>query len=94
MTGDRTPCLVPFCRRTASAAFMRGPGEFLCGNHYPLVDKRLRRLRTRVRLKAGRVGWTPALIALSGRLWARAKGQALDRAGALGPGKGLSGKVP
>lgn len=87
MTSGRTPCLVPFCRRTASAAFMAGHSEFLCCRHYPLVDKRIRRLRTRVRLKAGRVGWTPAMIALSGRLWARAKGQALDRAGALGPAR-------
>jgi hypothetical protein len=74
---------------------MAGGSEFLCGKHYPLVDKRLRRLRTRVRLKVRRVGWTPALIALSARLWLRARQQALDRTGAIGPApsKSLYGKV-
>jgi len=93
---DRTPCLVPFCRRTSGRdAFWGDACEFLCGKHYPLVDKRLRWLRGRVKAKARRLGWTPALIALETRLWARAKAQALDRAAAIGPppSKYLSGKV-
>lgn len=81
---DRTLCLVPFCRRTASAKLMGGAAQFLCGKHYPLVDKRIRRLRARVKRKVRKTGWTVALARLDDRLWDRAKQQALDRAGALG----------
>lgn len=77
---DRTPCYVPGCRRTASATFMAGHSEFLCGKHYQLVDRRVRRLRTRVRRKALKIGWTASLQVLAARLWDRAKRQATERA--------------
>jgi hypothetical protein len=42
---DRLPCCVPFCRRTT-----RDDGRFsewICGAHWRLVDKELRRLKSR-----------------------------------------------
>lgn len=72
----RIPCAVIGCRRTcASDGFWL---EFICGKHYPLVDRRTRRLRTRVKRKAKRLGWTPSLQALETRLWARCKRQATE----------------
>ena len=42
---DRIPCAVPFCNRTAERRETDGPRtEFLCGPHYQLSDKELRRL--------------------------------------------------
>jgi len=74
-----TRCCVPFCRRTTRREF----DEWVCGRHWRLVDERVRALRGRVKRKANRIGWTPALIALDMRLWTRAKAQAIERAAGL-----------
>ena len=76
--GDRIRCFVIGCRRTCADDGRWK--EFLCARHYPMVDKRTRRLRARVKRKAGRIGWTPSLQALEHRLWNRAKSQATERA--------------
>lgn len=42
---DRTPCIVPFCRRTAPAD--RYPGEeIICAKHWRMVPHRTRRLHS------------------------------------------------
>jgi hypothetical protein len=70
-----TQCCVPFCRHTTRRPF----NEWVCGPHWRLVDKRVRSLCGRVKRKANRIGWTPALIALDIRLGAQAKRQAIER---------------
>lgn len=71
----RTVCAVPFCRRTCreSARY----AEYLCAVHWPLTDRRLRRLffRVRHRINRGR----PGLIGLENRIWERLKEQAILR---------------
>jgi len=76
---DRLPCLVPGCRRTLAPADPAHT-EGLCAKHWPMADKRRRALLARVRRKARRLGWTPALIRLEARLWAICKAQAIERA--------------
>lgn len=39
---DRTPCCVPFCRRTTKAGAF---SEWICGKHWALVSKRTKRWR-------------------------------------------------
>lgn len=43
---------MPFCRRTSTLF----PGEWICGEHWRLVDRSLKRLRTRL-LKRARAAW-------------------------------------
>lgn len=44
MTGAaRIGCCVPFCRRTIGAAKLAPNSEWVCGKHWPLVPKRLKR---------------------------------------------------
>lgn len=38
---DRTPCCVPHCRRTKTLT--QGGTEWICGRHWPLVPKYMRR---------------------------------------------------
>jgi hypothetical protein len=41
----RLPCCVPFCRRTIGAE--KGYSEWICARHWRLVDKDMRRLKSR-----------------------------------------------
>jgi len=41
---ERINCLVPFCRRTAAREKYPAATQIICGKHYRLADKRLRRL--------------------------------------------------
>lgn len=82
---DRVPCAVPFCRRT------RAPDQFtewLCGDHWRLVDARLRKLRRKIlkRLQRGATGGNVAKLDVW--TWERAKRQAIERA------HGLDGRAP
>jgi hypothetical protein len=45
VTAARLPCCVPFCRRTIGAEGTFS--EWICGRHWRLVDKDLRRLKSR-----------------------------------------------
>lgn len=46
-SGDRTPCLIPGCRRTIKA---QPPAtEWVCGQHWRLVPKRMRDIYLRAR---------------------------------------------
>lgn len=83
MTGLRLNCCVPFCRRT------RGdrkndpvtPGqEWLCGDHWRLVDRRRRRVWGRLCGRWRRFGPPAAADAIECRLWSRLKHQAIERA--------------
>jgi len=73
----RLRCGVPGCRRTFRAD---GCDERVCGRHWRLADRRLRRLVTKVRAKARRLGWSAQLIALDQRLWTKGKAQVIERA--------------
>lgn len=73
----RLPCAVPYCRR-GSTRFPPG-WEFLCGIHWRLVDKALKRLRTKARRKreGARYNRLEALI------WRKMKRQAIERAAGI-----------
>lgn len=74
---DRTPCLVPFCRRTRKSLPDRP--EWICGVHWPRTDRRLRRLIRKVRRRRERVD-SDRLYALHVKLWEKLKQQAIERA--------------
>lgn len=82
---SRVACIVPFCRRTCSRAWLkeRDHEEFICGEHYRLVDARLRSLRRKVEKRMRRAVVPEFLERMSGRLWDKAKAQAIERAGGL-----------
>lgn len=48
MKPGRITCCVPFCRRAAAAARIVPHSEWICGNHWRLVPKELRSLKTKV----------------------------------------------
>jgi hypothetical protein len=75
MLTARLNCLVPFCRRSRGDR-KNDPvdryDEYLCGDHWRLVDRRLRRLyRKARRIDRGSV---------AGYLWGKCRAQALARA--------------
>ncbi|WOF74187.1 hypothetical protein QMT40_001834 [Parvibaculaceae bacterium PLY_AMNH_Bact1] len=52
---DRIPCVVPFCGRTAKRLPDDGPDtEIICGKHYRLADKRLRKAASLARRRGNR----------------------------------------
>jgi hypothetical protein len=73
----RQRCCVPGCRRTYRDD---GYSEIMCGKHWRLADRKLRRLVTRVLVKGGRRGWPDRLLLLHDRLWQKGKAQAIERA--------------
>jgi hypothetical protein len=75
--GARLACLVPFCQRTTRAGRW---SEWVCGEHWRLTDRRLRRLLGRVHRNIRREGDRQCLAALEARLWERLKRQAAERA--------------
>jgi hypothetical protein len=89
MSRKRICCCVPGCKRS-TARFESG--EIICAKHYRLVDKKLKKLRARIRARdrrnhqPGRI--ITALIALrilraeqtDAMIWERIKKQAIERA--------------
>lgn len=78
---ERSPCVILGCRRT----FKRdtnddGTAEYMCGDHYRMTSNALRRLRTKLKRMARRLGWTERLTRLDNWAWERAKKQATERA--------------
>lgn len=79
----RRPCEVPFCRRTST----RFPNEWLCCDHWRLVDRPLKLYRTR-RLKQLRQRYEASLTLTAWAryrrsadlIWRRMKRQAIERA--------------
>lgn len=72
MKSDRTPCVVPGCKRSHVGQKF---SEFACAKHWPLTDRRVRRLMFRARRRSDR--------ALADRCWAKLKRQAIERAAGL-----------
>ncbi|WP_146193166.1 hypothetical protein [Maritimibacter sp. 55A14] len=55
---DRTPCVVPGCRRTVALKTLPpGDDEWICARHWAAVPKRKRRIyfRARRRLRRGEI---------------------------------------
>jgi hypothetical protein len=83
MKPDRLPCLVPWCRRTRKREHFR---EWICGKHWTLVDRDLRRRFSRSRRlwqKATRLNRDEAMRAIdlsARRQWDWIKDQAITRA--------------
>lgn len=78
----RIRCVVPFCRRTAGQRKHWRPitadTQWLCGDHWRLVDKRLRRLVRKAQRHFHAVG-TDRALKLDLWLWDRCKRQAIER---------------
>jgi len=76
--GERLGCCVPWCKRTTPRTEFT---EWICGKHWPLIDKRYRRAYGRAarRWRRYRVGGERAA-----RLWRRIKRQAIERAAGIG----------
>lgn len=83
----RLPCCVPFCRRsTARTEF----SEWLCGDHWRLVDRRRRRVYGRYMRQWRRYG-PEARVHIDGRvfraaadrIWRRLKREAIERAAGI-----------
>lgn len=83
----RTPCCVPFCRRSTAGRWK----GFICGPHWRLVDRDLKQLRSRLRrrfMKRGEVvtiprGWrflTDRAARIENGIWRRMVRQAIERA--------------
>jgi hypothetical protein len=87
----RLPCLVPGCRHTRKAG---GHPEWICHDHWALVDRRLKLRRREVSHRLRRRGelarTADSYEVLSDRaawmmamLWRRMKAQAIERAAGL-----------
>lgn len=78
----RIQCCVPFCpctRKNVSAEYC----EWICGDHWRLVDKARRRVWERARKRWRRFGPPVSADAISSRLWAALKRQAIERAAGI-----------
>ena len=77
---ERCPCVILGCRRTFKRAPQDPAGiEYMCGNHYRLADKTYRQMRTTLKRRANRHGWTPRMGRIDDWLWSRIKRQAQER---------------
>ena len=76
----RQPCLVPGCRRTR----LHAGGEWICGDHWRLTDRHVRRTLFRA-VKRFRHGGEKAetFASVARQCWRRLKTQAIERAGGL-----------
>lgn len=87
MGNDRIPCCIPFCKRTGSRAKFPNCSEFMCGKHYQLGSRTLRRRRAKLRRRMlrtrGDTRDAQRLSALDWRLWDRIKAQAIERAAGI-----------
>jgi hypothetical protein len=78
----RTGCIVPFCRKTSTLF----PGEWVCADHWRLVDRALKQIRARLIRRFKRRGWIddrrrwPAVNQTLDGVWRRMKRQAIERA--------------
>lgn len=68
----RVVCVVPGCRRSHDGSRY---AEFCCAKHWPLTDRKLRRLMFRARRRGDRQ--------LADRCWAKLKRQAIEHAAGL-----------
>ena len=83
---DRIPCLVPFCRRSAPLERFSLSEEIMCGAHWRLVDRSLRRRDARLRRllrRARNEAVEDRVYDLLSRVWSRARRQAIERAAGI-----------
>lgn len=79
MTAARTPCVVPFCRRTTARAEFE---EWICGDHWRLIEKPRRQAYGRYLRRWRRYG-DAAYGPAAARLWRALKRTAIERAAGL-----------
>lgn len=98
-TGDRIPCCVPFCRRTAARDRFPNCDEIICGKHWRMAPASWRRRQARLgrmyrRRYGGRGYWEfPGgssdrlaclkLANMCNAMWNRCKKAAIEAAGGL-----------
>jgi hypothetical protein len=73
----RLACCVPFCRRSTGRTEF---SEWLCGDHWRLIDKSKRRVYGRYMRQWRRYGPTERVHVAAGRIWNRLKREAIERA--------------
>lgn len=76
----RVRCCVPFCRKTRKNEL--GFDEWLCGDHWRLIDKARRQVWGRINRRWRRFGPVKTSPAY-GRVWASLKRQAIERAAGI-----------
>jgi hypothetical protein len=74
MTAERLACQVPFCRRTTAASRFPAGTEWICADHWRLVDRRRRRVYARAKRQLPE---RPGVLAM---LWSRLKAEAIEAA--------------
>lgn len=85
MMTTRLHCCVPFCRRTTAHTEF---SEWLCGDHWRLVDRRRRQVYGRYMRQWRRYRGAPSGLSRSEhnaahRIWERLKRQAIERAAGI-----------
>ena len=97
-TLGRLACVVPFCRRTTARADF---DEWICGDHWRLIDKVLRQVygrHLRRRRRYGAAAYGPAAARIQAVERAAASGERsstkLARRATARPGRGLMGQIP
>ncbi|MFG1250004.1 hypothetical protein [Xanthobacter flavus] len=83
----RVRCCVPFCERTRGDRKSEpplGPGtEWICGEHWQRVPRRLKLIRSRLKRRSAGAGWTDTDQLISARVWLRCKRAAIEAAAGL-----------
>ena len=74
---DRTPCCIPYCNRTTDELAVRGR-EWICGKHWPLVPKNLKRLHARKKREAKRAADKERANRHAAMVWRRIKKRLTD----------------
>lgn len=73
--GDRTPCLVPFCRRTSKRQGQ--DDEWICSKHWQAVPRRIKWL-----FRASRRKWqktrNPYFFKMHLRIWEKCRAAACE----------------
>lgn len=72
-------CVVPFCKRTTSRTDFE---EWICGKHWPAIDRERRRVYGRYLRRWRRYG-DSAYGPAAARIWRRLKAQAIERAAGI-----------
>lgn len=76
MKPGRIPCSVPFCGRTASRERFPDASEIICGKHWRMADKKVRRFKTKADRAYERADARCKAIEAEGYEFAKAQGQA------------------
>lgn len=79
---DRTPCVVPFCRRTTKPPVVFEGAtvpEWICGDHWKLIPKKYRRAYGRHVRRWRRYSPATPWPLTAARLWRRLRTIAIER---------------